>query len=93
MKAAYGELFKSLEIVNADLLDAETINNAINGATYVVHTASPVTNDVDKYEETAVNGTLNVLKACHSNHVKKCIITGSVDTVVYVKDEDKVPEG
>ena len=44
--------------------------------------------DVEKTEETAVTGTLNVLKACHSHQVKKCVVTGSIDTVVYVKDED-----
>ena len=41
IKKAFGELFSQLDVVEADLLDAESISNAINGSTYVVHTASP----------------------------------------------------
>lgn len=64
---ALAELFENLELVNADLLDAESVNNAVKGSTYVVHTASPLTNDIEKTLETAVDGTLNVLRACHAN--------------------------
>ena len=35
------ELFAQLELVNADLLNEESISAAIAGSTYVVHTASP----------------------------------------------------
>ena len=41
LKEALGEDFKHLEIVEADLLDAESIERAIVGSTFVVHTASP----------------------------------------------------
>lgn len=42
IKIAFGEYFDILELVSADLLDAAAIEKAIEGATYVVHTASPV---------------------------------------------------
>jgi nucleoside-diphosphate-sugar epimerase len=42
LKKAYGEeLFAQLELVEADLLNEESMFKAIEGATYVVHTASP----------------------------------------------------
>ena len=42
IREAMGEaLFEQLEIVEADLLDADSLGKAIEGATYVVHTASP----------------------------------------------------
>ena len=41
LKEALGEDFKNLEIVEADLLDPESIERAISGSTFVVHTASP----------------------------------------------------
>ena len=42
IQEAVGEaLFEQLEIVEADLLNADSLALAIQGATYVVHTASP----------------------------------------------------
>ena len=93
LKAAFGEHFTNLELVDVDLLNADSVNAAVAGSTYVVHTASPVLNDGDKAVETAVDGTLNVLKACRTGGVKRCVVTGSVDAVVYTKEADKPPIG
>ena len=42
LKEAFGEaLFKKLELRNADLMNAESIESALEGSTYVVHVASP----------------------------------------------------
>ena len=41
LKKAFGELFNELTLVEADLNDEESIINACEGCTYVVHTASP----------------------------------------------------
>ena len=42
LKATLGDdLFSQMELVEADLLDATSLANAISGSTYVVHTASP----------------------------------------------------
>ena len=38
---AYGEHYKDLELVEADLLDEASMFRAIEGCKYVVHTASP----------------------------------------------------
>ena len=41
IRKSFGEYFDQLELVEADLLQEESLISAITGATYVVHTASP----------------------------------------------------
>ena len=68
LKEAFGEHFEKLELVEADLLNEESLFKAIEGSTYVVHTASPFPIAAPKHEDElikpAVEGTTAVLKAC-----------------------------
>ena len=41
LREAFGDLFNQLEIVEADLMNEESLAAAIAGSTYVVHLASP----------------------------------------------------
>ena len=41
IRKAFGENFEKLELYEADLLKPESLESAIKGMTYVVHTASP----------------------------------------------------
>lgn len=41
LREAFGENFEHLELVEADLNDAASLDRAIEGANFVVHTASP----------------------------------------------------
>ena len=41
LEKAFGEHFKNLELVEADLLDEASLIKAAEGCTYIVHTASP----------------------------------------------------
>jgi hypothetical protein len=42
LRSAFGDkLFSQLELCEAELLDKESITNAVKGCDYVVHTASP----------------------------------------------------
>ena len=41
IKNAFGDLYKQLEVVEADLMEVDSLGSAIKGATYVIHTASP----------------------------------------------------
>ena len=58
------EEFKNIELVAADLLDDASIDKAIEGCQYVVHTASPFPDsqpkDEDKLIKPALEGTLSV---------------------------------
>ena len=66
IREAFGDLFSQLELVEADLLDEQSLINACQGSTYVVHTASPffMGNDESQLIPPAVNGTTAIMKAC-----------------------------
>ena len=91
IRKAFAEHFIELELINADLLDANAIDQAIQGATYVVHTASPVinTDDEDAIVKPAVEGTMAVLQACHKHKVKRLVITSSILSITSMLSQDK----
>ena len=69
---------------------------ACEGATYVVHTASPhyYNNQTeDELIKPAVEGTMAVVKACKTHGVKRCVITGSCVSIRYgyAKDDPERP--
>ncbi|TNV77191.1 hypothetical protein FGO68_gene5942 [Halteria grandinella] len=93
LRKAFGEeLFSKIELVPADLLDAESLDKAIEGCDYVVHTASPLpTKPVENEEEVvkpAVEGTLSVLRAALKHKVKRVVITSSGLTINLQKREN-----
>lgn len=72
-----------IELVEADLLKEESWKSAVKGVKYVIHVASPfplsIPNSPDDLIKPAVEGTLNVLKACQEEKsVKRVVITSSV---------------
>jgi dihydroflavonol-4-reductase len=75
LKKAFGDLFDQLELVEADLLDAKSMELALNGSDYIVHTASPFPLDKPSDEmeliKPAVEGTLAVMNAAKANKCKK----------------------
>ncbi|GMY28987.1 cinnamoyl-CoA reductase 1-like [Fagus crenata] len=78
---------KNLRLFKADLLDYNSICSAVEGCIGVFHVASPVPwNKVANPEveliEPAVNGTLNVLKACLEAKVKRVVFVSSVAALV-----------
>jgi len=83
IREAFGEYFDQLELVEADLMDEQSLLTAIAGSTYVVHVASPFFDgsDPDKLITPAVNGTKYVMKACQATGVRRCVITSSCDSI------------
>eukprot|EP00123_Amoebidium_parasiticum_P014667 comp22587_c0_seq2/m.34599 comp22587_c0_seq2/g.34599 ORF comp22587_c0_seq2/g.34599 comp22587_c0_seq2/m.34599 type:complete len:342 (-) comp22587_c0_seq2:189-1214(-) len=81
-----------LDLVVADLLEPSGWEKAIEGATYVMHTASPFVlvskKEEDKVVKPAVEGTLNVLKACAlpNSTVQRVVLTSSMASVCYGYD-------
>ncbi|XP_062027514.1 cinnamoyl-CoA reductase 1-like [Rosa rugosa] len=78
---------ENLKLIKADLLDYDSLCSAISGCSGVFHVASPVpttevTNPEAEVVEPAVKGTLNVLKACLENKVKRVVVVSSVAAVV-----------
>jgi dihydroflavonol-4-reductase len=87
IKDAFGADFANLELITADLLDEASIDRAIQGADFVVHTASPCDmggNNLKNEDEVripAVNGTMAVMRACEKHRVKRMVITSSVGAI------------
>jgi nucleoside-diphosphate-sugar epimerase len=63
----FGDKLASVEFFNADLCDPNSIDIAVKGCDFVIHTASPVTinnpRDHDDVIGPAVSGVKNVLEA------------------------------
>ena len=80
LREAFGEHFAGIELAQADLTDADSLNRAIAGATYVVHVASPITGNLSTDEDykPAVDGTLAVVRACAEHRVRRLVITSSI---------------
>ena len=83
----YPNLDQNLEFHICDLLKDEGWEAAVDGCDYVLHVASPfileVPSDENVLIKPAVDGTLRVLNACSSAHVKKVVLTSSVAAVAY----------
>ncbi len=76
-----------LELVEAQLENVESWNEAVKGCSFVYHVASPVPLEMPADENVvikpAVEGTMNVLRACaESLSVKRVVLTSSIDAVV-----------
>ncbi|CAA7053565.1 unnamed protein product [Microthlaspi erraticum] len=75
-----------LKLFKADLLEEGSFEQAIHGCNYVIHTASPVSLDVDDPQaeliDPAVKGTLNVLKSCKRSLVNRVVLTSSIAAIV-----------
>ncbi|XP_030491884.2 cinnamoyl-CoA reductase 1 [Cannabis sativa] len=70
-----------LILCKADLLDYESLREAIKGCQGVFHTASPVTDDPEQMVEPAVNGTKNVINAAVEAKVRRVVFTSSIGAV------------
>ncbi|KAH0982881.1 hypothetical protein GBA52_010058 [Prunus armeniaca] len=70
-----------LSLRKADLLDYDSLKEAINGCDGVFHTASPVTDDPEQMVEPAVNGTKNVIVAAAEAKVRRVVFTSSIGAV------------
>jgi nucleoside-diphosphate-sugar epimerase len=95
-----------IELVEADLLNEASWPKAVKGCTYVLHTASPFPSgrpdNEDVVVKPALNGTLNVLRACaqEGSTVKRVVLTSSVAAIAgeiykhgYTYTEKDWPEG
>ena len=94
---AFGEeMFKKIDLREADLTNDESMIKAMEGTHYIVHTASPVPSETSTDEKVvgpAVQGTMSALKAAKANKVKRIVITSSIAAVMITEDIDKMTFG
>jgi len=88
------ESVEDLSFIEADLLQDANWNEAVQGCTYVMHVAAPLSLDMPKHEDEmirpALEGTLRVLKAAKKAGVKRVVLTSSFAAIGYgQKTEDK----
>ena len=91
LREAFGALFSELELVEANLDNEQSMIDAIRGSTYVVHMASPffMKGNEETLVAPAVNGTLAAMKACQAAGVKRCVVTSSVASVMFMAEADR----
>ena len=92
IKTAFGEDFSKIELFEADLLNEASIDKAVEGCSYIVHTASPLPikppEDESLVIKPAVEGTLSILRAAHKHRVKRVVITSSTVTITMKTQEN-----
>ncbi|XP_061374807.1 tetraketide alpha-pyrone reductase 1 [Gastrolobium bilobum] len=80
-----------LELVEADLMEESSFDNAIMGCKGVFHIASPVlkpsSDPKSEILEPAVQGTLNVLRSCRKNTELGRVVLTSSSSAVRVRDD------
>ena len=84
------ELLAQVEFVNGDLLDQTSIEAAVNGVQYIIHTASPVNQKPKRLEdviEPAVKGVQHIMEAAKKFGVKRVVITSSAAAIVHPSEE------
>ncbi|MEL6355997.1 MAG: aldehyde reductase [Bacteroidota bacterium] len=78
---------KYLSFVEANLLQSEAWNAAVEGVDFVIHVASPFPQTLPKHEDDLIipakQGVLNVLKAAKKAGVKRVVLTSSTGAVAY----------
>lgn len=69
----------SLEFVEVNDLAKDDLTNALHGVEIVIHVAAPLPGkaSVDETIETAIEGTLNVVRYAEKAGVKKIVVTGT----------------
>lgn len=83
-----------MSLVEADLTKEQTIIDACEGCTYVVHTASPFPIAKPKHENDliipAVEGTLAALKGAQKYKCKRVVVTSSVAAIWKTSDKKQI---
>ncbi len=80
-KYLHQKLISRIEWVKGDILDVVSLDQAMQGITYVYHCAGNVSFDPKEKEalyKINVEGTANVVNSCIDHHVKKLIHVSSV---------------
>ena len=79
-----------LELVEANLLEPASLLAAAKGCASCIHTASPFFNsstEADALLKPAIDGTRDVMRACHAAGIRRVVLTSSTASVFAKKTE------
>ena len=96
LKRAFGEeLYNQLELVEADLLNEQSMIDACAGSTYIVHVASPFffSANEDELVKPAVDGTMGAMKAAQAAGVRRIVVTSSCAAIMCCAKADRPAAG
>ncbi|MBF0361311.1 MAG: NAD-dependent epimerase/dehydratase family protein [Oligoflexia bacterium] len=70
------------KLIEGDIADLEGLTKIFAEFDSIIHVAAKVGDwgELSDFYKTNVKGTLNVLKACHTNKIKNIILTGSISS-------------
>lgn len=91
----YESLFKSIQWIQADLLDIPLLSEAFKGVTYVYHCAAFVSFEPNKYHllrRTNIEGTANIVNLCISNDIEKLCYVSSIATTGHSINNEPITE-
>lgn len=89
-------MLNDVEFVSVDLDKKDMIEEALKGADFVVHTASPVGANPKNHEDMirpAVNGVRSVVECAAQHKIKRVVITSSVSAVSCMAEKDRPKDG
>jgi len=96
VKAYFKEFGNKLDIVLVpDIIDPAAYDQALQGVTLVMHTASPFAPETSDPKndvlDPAIKGTTNILKAALKfPNVKRIVITSSIASILPIKQDDVI---
>ena len=75
------------QVITGDITQYDSVAKALKGVDVVIHTASPIHGlSAEIYHKVNVEGTLNIIKACIQERVKKLVYTSSAGVVYNGQD-------
>ncbi|MBT7574757.1 MAG: NAD-dependent epimerase/dehydratase family protein, partial [Flavobacteriaceae bacterium] len=82
-RKSYPEYEKKFNCIKTDVRDLSSVKKALEGQEVVFHTAAipGIWGDYKDFYATNVQGTENIIIACHINKIKKLIYTSSPSVV------------
>lgn len=94
-RGSYPELEAiGIDVYRGDVVDAESVRDAVDGADVVFHVAAKVGlwGDPREYDEVNIEGTKNVVAACLAAGVDRLVFTSSPSVVFHGGDVEGVDE-
>jgi len=91
----YTNLFSKIEWLNADLLDYNSLIEALDGVNFVYHTAAMVSfkpSDKQKMMKNNIFGTANIVNACIEKNIRKFCYVSSIAALGTNEDQSPITE-